>query len=505
LILNIILAVIIIGFVVVAHEFGHFIVAKANGIAVIEFSVGFGPNIIHKKINGTDYCLKAIPFGGACVMKGDDLTESLDAIGHEKDDEEDTAGLKNSDSEPEYRSEGYAKQAHESDLAEVLDKAEVKNKSVEVNAFAASDDEKEVQAKDIVAKSDAHGVAFSEKGIWSRIAVIAAGPIFNFILAYIFAVIIIGIIGIDPLVVDVVNEDSPAYVAGLRVGDKITSINGSSTTFTEDLSYAQTFHDGETWNLTVLRDDQKLAISVTPEKREYTKYMIGISIKDRSVVTINKDSPAAKAGLEVGDLILKIDGNDVESGVLLSEYFKNKGAVETDMVVKRGDKEVSLKIIPDKTDISDYYYGFDNYGYRTKVGPFETFKYGLKQVNYWIKAVVKCVGMLFTGKLSINNLSGPVGIVDSVNTVVQESKPDGAFYVMLNLFNFIIMLSANLGVMNLIPLPALDGGRLLFLLIELVRGKPVKKEHEGMVHFVGMILLMLLMVYILFKDIYSLF
>lgn len=70
MILNIILAVIIIGFVVVAHEFGHFIVAKANGIAVIEFSVGFGPNIIHKKINGTDYCLKAIPFGGACVMKG---------------------------------------------------------------------------------------------------------------------------------------------------------------------------------------------------------------------------------------------------------------------------------------------------------------------------------------------------------------------------------------------------------------------------------------------------
>ena len=113
--------------------------------------------------------------------------------------------------------------------------------------------------------------------------------------------------------------------------------------------------------------------------------------------------------------------------------------------------------------------------------------------------------MLFTGKLGINDLSGPVGVVDSVNTVVEQSKPDGAWYVCLNIFQYIVMLSANLGVMNLLPLPALDGGRLLFMFIEVVRGKPVKKEREGMVHFVGMVLLMLLMVYIMFKDIVNLF
>ena len=122
-----------------------------------------------------------------------------------------------------------------------------------------------------------------------------------------------------------------------------------------------------------------------------------------------------------------------------------------------------------------------------------------------LETVVKSVGMMFTGKLGINDLSGPVGVVDSVNTVVEQSKPDGAWYVCLNIFQYIVMLSANLGVMNLLPLPALDGGRLLFMFIEVVRGKPVKKEREGMVHFVGMVLLMLLMVYIMFKDIVNLF
>ena len=112
---------------------------------------------------------------------------------------------------------------------------------------------------------------------------------------------------------------------------------------------------------------------------------------------------------------------------------------------------------------------------------------------------------MFTGKLGINDLSGPVGVVDSVNTVVEQSKPDGAWHVCLSIFQYIVMLSANLGVMNLLPLPALDGGRLLFMFIEVVRGKPVKKEREGMVHFVGMVLLMLLMVYIMFKDIVNLF
>ncbi len=113
--------------------------------------------------------------------------------------------------------------------------------------------------------------------------------------------------------------------------------------------------------------------------------------------------------------------------------------------------------------------------------------------------------MLVTGKLGLDDVSGPVGIVSFIGEVVDEAKSDGAFYVFINLLNMCIMISANLGVMNLLPLPALDGGKLVFLLIEAVRGKPVPREKEGMVHFVGIILLMVLMVVVLFNDISKLF
>jgi len=112
---------------------------------------------------------------------------------------------------------------------------------------------------------------------------------------------------------------------------------------------------------------------------------------------------------------------------------------------------------------------------------------------------------MFTGQTGVNDLMGPVGTVSTISSIMEESKADGAFYVFLNAINLAMMISANLGIMNLVPIPALDGGRLIFLIIEAVRGKPVKKEHEGMVHFVGMVLLMILMVYVLFKDISGLF
>ena len=106
---------------------------------------------------------------------------------------------------------------------------------------------------------------------------------------------------------------------------------------------------------------------------------------------------------------------------------------------------------------------------------------------------------------TVNDMSGPVGIVSAIGDVVEESKSDGAFYVFLNLLNWTIMISANLGVMNLLPLPALDGGRLTFLFIEAIRRKPISRDKEGMVHFVGIVLLMILMVVILFNDIRKLF
>ena len=113
--------------------------------------------------------------------------------------------------------------------------------------------------------------------------------------------------------------------------------------------------------------------------------------------------------------------------------------------------------------------------------------------------------MLVRGQVGLNEMSGPVGIVDAIGETYQESRPDGWFYVAMNLLMMAILLSVNLGVMNLLPIPALDGGRLVFLLIEAVRGKPVNREAEGMVHFAGLLLLMGLLVFVTFKDVRGLF
>ena len=146
-----------------------------------------------------------------------------------------------------------------------------------------------------------------------------------------------------------------------------------------------------------------------------------------------------------------------------------------------------------------------NNNLRVKAGPWETIKYGVYEVRYWILTTIDSLKMLFTGQVTINDMSGPVGVVDAIGTTYEQSKSDGVYYVWLNMLNISILLSANLGVMNLLPIPALDGGRLVFLIIEAVRRKRIDPEKEGMVHFVGLMALMVLMVVVMFNDVRKLF
>lgn len=143
--------------------------------------------------------------------------------------------------------------------------------------------------------------------------------------------------------------------------------------------------------------------------------------------------------------------------------------------------------------------------YRPTENILQTLEYGAYEVTYWIKLVVKSLGMLIQGQVGRDDIAGPVRIVAMIDSTVEMTRPYGLAIVLLELANLTVMLSANLGVMNLLPIPALDGGRLVFLLIEALRGKPVDPEKEGMVHLTGMALLMTLMVFILFNDISNLF
>ena len=140
-----------------------------------------------------------------------------------------------------------------------------------------------------------------------------------------------------------------------------------------------------------------------------------------------------------------------------------------------------------------------------KTGFFETIKYGVLEIRYWIMTTIKSLGMMFSGGVSADDVSGPVGIVTMIDDTYQEAASYGLLDVVLNMLNIGIMLSANLGVMNLLPIPALDGGRLVFLVLEALRGKPIPPEKEGWVHTAGFALLMGLMLFILYNDLVKLF
>ena len=144
-------------------------------------------------------------------------------------------------------------------------------------------------------------------------------------------------------------------------------------------------------------------------------------------------------------------------------------------------------------------------GVRTKLDPVGVLKYSAYEVKYWIATTIDGLKLLVSGRLGLNDMSGPVGVVNMIGSTYEESKSDGGFYVWLNMLNISILLTANLGVMNLLPLPALDGGRLVFLFLEAIRRKRIDPEKEGMVHMIGLLALMLLMVVIMFNDVRKLF
>ena len=341
MIIKYIIAILLFSAIILFHELGHFLLAKANGIRVNEFSLGLGPTIVGFTKGETKYSIKLLPFGGACMMEGED---------------------------------------------------------------SQSDDDR----------------SFQKKSVWARISVVAAGPIFNFIMAFVLAVIILGNIGISTPTVAQVEDGYGAQTAGLQAGDEIIKMNHKHIHFFKEISMYTLFHAGETVEVTYERNGERYTVEVQPT------------------------------------------------------YDEEQGR---------------------------YRYGIAGSGEYTKVGPIKTLQYSVYEVKYWIQYTVGSLKMLLTRQVSVNDLSGPVGIVKTIGDTYDMSKSDGAFFVWMNLLNLALLLSANLGVMNLLPIPALDGGRLVFLVIEVIRGKRVSEDKEGMVHFIGLMCLFALMILIMFNDI----
>ena len=343
---SIILFLVIFFIVVISHEFGHFIIAKKNGIHVVEFFVGMGPSLFSFEKGGTKYSLKLFPIGGACVFEGED-------------------GLNTENGE----------------LSES---------------------------------------AFPSAPVFARFSTVFAGPFFNFLTAYIMAMIIVAVCGVMTPEVQVVYEGSKAQEAGLAEGDMITRMNGKRVHLYDEVRLTSLLNkNGDPIEITYVRDGQEHTVMVE------------------------------------------------------STYDEEAGR---------------------------YYMGFASGKYEKCNLP-QTIKYSLYTMKYYADATLVSLKMLVTGQLSRNDVSGPVGMVKMVDDVYDNTKSSGALTVLINMISIALLLSVNLGIMNLLPLPALDGGRLVFLLIEAIRGKPVPPEKEGMVHLAGMVALMVLMVLVLFNDI----
>jgi regulator of sigma E protease len=259
--------------------------------------------------------------------------------------------------------------------------------------------------------------------------------------------------------------------------------------------------------LTVEREGKEYTIEFMPEYVDKDIYQMGIYIDPEKplVSSIADNSAASEGGMQVGDIIISINGVLVNHSNEISPLVEDSNGEVMAIVVERDGSEVELNFAAKTVHTTYYDYGYSLSGMREKCGPLATVGYAFEQVRFWIESVFGSFRLLFKGVATVNDLSGPVGIVSAISDVVEESKSDGALYIFLNLANWCVMISANLGVMNLLPLPALDGGRLTFLFIEAIRRKPIPREKEGMVHFVGIVLLMILMVFVLFNDIRKLF
>lgn len=225
--------------------------------------------------------------------------------------------------------------------------------------------------------------------------------------------------------------------------------------------------------------------------------MQGIPSEQPVIVDISADSPADVAGILPNDKVVSIDGESIEQWSDMALIIQNNPGKELQLTVEREGEEVVIPVTPKTIEDENGDYGQLGIQRLMEKKPLEMLSYAAEQTYFYGTLIFKLVVQLVTGQLSMDALSGPVGIYKTTESMAQHG--------VYTLMHWAAVLSINLGIMNLLPLPALDGGRLLFFAFEAVRGKPMDRQKEGLVHFVGIVLLMLLMVVVTWNDIQRFF
>ncbi|MEC2053839.1 RIP metalloprotease RseP [Peribacillus psychrosaccharolyticus] len=411
--------IVIFGSLVFFHELGHLVFAKRAGILCREFAIGFGPKVFTYKKNETVYTIRLLPLGGYVRMAGEDAENPELKPGYRVgllfNSEEIVTKivLDNKDKYPDLR------------VIEV-EAADLEHKLI-IQGYEEGEEDtlqtfKIVEDAVVVSEGVENQIApferqFNSKSLGHRTMTIFAGPMMNFVLAFVIFVII-----------------------GL---------------------------------------------------------FQGVAVDEPRLGELTADGSAITSGLKNGDEIQSIDGNEVSSWQDVQEAIQKNPGKEIEFVVERGNKTEEILVVPQEVDREGEKVGVIGVYPPVEKSPINAFKYGFTETYFWTKQIFVILGSLITGGFSLDALSGPVGIYKSTEEVAKS----GIFYLM----KWAGLLSINLGIMNLLPLPALDGGRLLFFLVEFLRGKPIDRQKEGLVHFVGFALLMLLMILVTWNDIQRFF
>lgn len=437
--------IVALGILVAVHEFGHFWVARRCGVKVEKFSIGFGKSIWSRTgQDGTEYSLSIIPLGGYVKM----LDSRVDEV---------------SSQQAQY--------------------------------------------------------AFDKKPLWKRTAIVGAGPAFNFIFA-LFAywlVFIIGVPAVKP-VVGLVTPHSIAAEAGLESGMELKAVSGVQTADWESVNMGLISHIGDKQlTLTVAPSDgvgveQIKTLNLTewqfdPEKESAMSALGFVPFTPEISATLTnvaEGSAGDKAGLVVGDTLLTIDNTEINDWQQVVNVIQQSPNSPLEIEVERLGTIKQLTLIPDSRELSDSrVIGFagiapkvaewpENYRFDLQFGVIESVGKAVDKTGQVISLTISMLKKLIVGDVGLNNLSGPISIAKGAGTT--------ADYGLVYFLGFLALISVNLGIINLVPLPMLDGGHLLFFAIEAVIRRPVPEKVQEMGYRVGGAIIFSLMAVAIFND-----
>lgn len=514
MIVSILVFLISLSAVILIHEYGHFIMARRAGILCHEFSIGMGPVIWSTKKGETVYSVRAIPIGGYVAMAGEEVENQMVKegmtikVGYNEDLLINEIVLNAND--PKYVD-------YETVVVETVELRGKDGEELHINHIPVKEDAMYV-IKDKKLQIAPYNRDFESKTVWQRFLAIFAGPFMNFVLALIVFIginLFIGAPDMDSSELGSITESYPSEGI-LEVGDEITSIDGSQVSTWDDVTTVldQTNGDRELI-ITYTRDGSSYTDTITPAIYFYN---VGFHSADGDVDSliigeVPEGVKADVAGFMKGDQIISIDGVqmntwqdviDIMVSISNEEYDENR---VVDFVMVR-DEEITLSV---SAPYSQAFLESQNLGvYDTFVGigpvyGFDlgtSFANGFTQLKNSAMIIFTTIQLLFDSDgagagIGVSSLSGPVGIFQ----ITASALEDG----LLSLFSWIGLLSVNLGIINLLPIPALDGGRLVFLGYEAITRRKPNKKIENTLHYVMYLALMGLFIYITFNDILRLF